>query len=118
MTAPTVVRQATARPLEQVDFHLVGGPERFAKLLAAGRIRRRLGFWVLPRVRGNRDGLAALDALLTLPLDLPALVDGRDVDGPVDPGAAAALDQTRTERIKLAGDTGWSAPWRPSRGLT
>jgi hypothetical protein len=27
-------------------------------------------------VRGNRDGLAALDALLALPLDLPALVDG------------------------------------------
>jgi hypothetical protein len=70
-----IVRQATARPLEQVDFQLVGGPERFAKLLAAGRIRRRFGFWVLSRVRGNRDGLAALDALLGLPLDLPALVD-------------------------------------------
>jgi hypothetical protein len=71
-----VARLATARPLGQVDFHLVGGPERFAKLLAAGRIRRRFGFWVLSRVRGHRDGLAALDALLTLPLDLPALVDG------------------------------------------
>ena len=70
-----VVRQATARSLEQVDFQLVGGPERFAKLLAAGRIRRRLGFWVLSRVRGNRDGLAALDALLALPLDLPALAE-------------------------------------------
>jgi hypothetical protein len=71
-----VARQPTARPLEQVDLHVVGGPERFAKLLAAGRIRRRLGFWVLSRVRGNRGGLAALDALLALPLDLPALVDG------------------------------------------
>jgi hypothetical protein len=30
----------------------------------------------LSRVHGNRDGLAALDALLALPLDLPALVDG------------------------------------------
>ena len=70
-----VVRQATARSLEQVDFQLVGGPERFAKLLAAGRIRRRLGFWVLSRVRGNRDGLRALDALLALPLDLPELVE-------------------------------------------
>jgi hypothetical protein len=71
-----IVRHATARPLGLVDFQLVGGPERFAKLLAAGRIRRRFGFWVLSRVRGNRDGLAALDALLALPLDLPALVDG------------------------------------------
>jgi hypothetical protein len=70
-----VVRQATARSLQQVDFHLVGGPERFAKLLAAGRIRRRLGFWVLSRVRGNRDGLEALDALLALPIELPALVE-------------------------------------------
>ncbi len=71
-----VARHATARPPEQVDFQLVGGTERFAKLLAAGRIRRRLGFWVVSRVRGNRDGLAALDALLGLPLELPALVDG------------------------------------------
>jgi hypothetical protein len=70
-----IARQATARPLQQVDLHVVGGPERFARLLAAGRIRRRLGFGVA-RVRGNRDGVAALDALLALPLDLPALVDG------------------------------------------
>jgi hypothetical protein len=70
-----IARQATARPLQQVDLHVVGGLERFAKLLAAGRIRRRLGFGVA-RVRGNRDGVAALDALLALPLDLPALVAG------------------------------------------
>jgi len=70
-----VVRLPTARALQQVDFQLVGGPERFAKLLAAGRIRRRLGFWVLSRVRGNRDGLQALDALLALPLELPALAE-------------------------------------------
>jgi hypothetical protein len=70
-----VARQASARPLQEVDFHVVGNPERFAKLLAAGKIRRRLGFGVA-RVRGSRDGLAALDALLALPLDLPALVEG------------------------------------------
>jgi hypothetical protein len=68
-----IARLATARPLAQIDFQVVGGPERFAKLLAAGRIRRRFGFGVLSRVRGDRDGLAALDALLALPLDLPAL---------------------------------------------
>jgi hypothetical protein len=70
-----VVRQAAPRPLAQVDLHVIGGPDRFAKLLAAGRIRRRLGFG-LARVRGNRARLATLDALLSLPLDLPALVDG------------------------------------------
>jgi hypothetical protein len=81
--AVKVVRQATARSLEQVDFQLVGGPERFAKLLAAGRIRRRLGFWVLSRVRGNRDGLEALDALLALPLELPALVEAELTTDPL-----------------------------------
>ena len=73
--AAEVVRQPTARPLAQVDLQLAGTPERFAKLLVAGTIRRRLGFGV-SRVRGNRAGLVALDALLALPLDLPALADG------------------------------------------
>jgi hypothetical protein len=73
--ATEIARLATARPRQQVDMHIVGGPERFAKLLAAGRIRRRLGFGVA-RVRGHRDGLAALDALLALPLDLRVLADG------------------------------------------
>jgi hypothetical protein len=70
-----VVAEATARPLEQVGFRVVGRPERLARLLVAGRLRRRLGFGVA-RVRGNRDGLAALEALLALALDLPALVEG------------------------------------------
>ena len=70
-----VVAETTARPLEQVGFRVVGGPDRLARLLVAGRLRRRLGFGVA-RVRGDRDGLAALEALLALPLDLPALVDG------------------------------------------
>jgi hypothetical protein len=74
-TRTEVVAEPTARPLEQVGFRVVGGPDRLARLLVAGRLRRRLGFGVA-RVRGDRDGLAALEALLALPLDLPALVDG------------------------------------------
>ena len=113
----TIIRQATARPLEQVDLHLVGGPERFAKLLAAGRIRRRLGFWVLSRVRGNRDGLAALDALLALPLELPR-------------SSTAACRRTRRSwrncrsgsnahrANKARRRTPAGAPWRPDWGLT
>jgi hypothetical protein len=100
-----VARQATARPLQQVDVHVVGGPARFAKLLAAGRIRRWLGFGVA-RVRGNRDGLAALDALLALPLDLPALVDG---GMSTDPSillslvaAVVAPDWTRGARFSIS----------------
>ena len=100
-----VARQATARPLEQVDLQVVGGPARFAKLLAAGRIRRRLGFGVA-RVRGNRDGLAALDALLALPLDLPALVDGgMSTDPSILLSLVAAIvapDWTRGARFSIS----------------
>jgi hypothetical protein len=76
-----VVGDTTARPLDQVGFRVVGGPDRLARLLVAGRLRRRLGFGVA-RVRGDRDGLAALDALLALPLDLPMLVDGGMLSDP------------------------------------
>jgi hypothetical protein len=76
-----VIAGTTARPLEQVGFRVVGGPDRIARLLIAGRLRRRLGFGVA-RVRGDRDGLAALEALLSLPLDLPALVDGGMLSDP------------------------------------
>jgi hypothetical protein len=80
--ATEVVLKPTARPLEQIDLHVVGGPDRFAKLLVAGRLRRRLGFGVA-HLRGNRDGFAALAAVLALPLDLPALVAGGMLADPV-----------------------------------
>jgi len=108
-----VARQATARPLQQVDFHLVGAPERFAKLLAAGRIRRRLGFGVA-RVRGHRGGLAALDALLALPLDLPALVEcGMSTDPSILLSLVAAIvtpDWTRGERFSISHRDGDAPP--------
>jgi hypothetical protein len=103
--ATEIARQATARPLQQVDLQLVGGPERFAKLLAVGRIRRRLGFGVA-RVRGNRDGLAALDALLAMPLDLVSLVaGGMSTDPSILLSLVAAIvspDWTRGARFSIS----------------
>ena len=68
---------ASARPLSQVDFQLVGGPARIARLLAAGPVRRRLGGLApggpVARVRGDRRRLAALDALLGARLTLAQL---------------------------------------------
>jgi len=99
------VRRPTARPLDQVDLHVVGAPERFAKLLVAGKIRRRLGFGV-SRVRGNRDGLVALDALLGLPLDPPALVAaGMLADPPAVLSLVAAMvvpEWTQRERFAIS----------------
>ncbi|MGH2916934.1 MAG: hypothetical protein ACRDMX_18305, partial [Solirubrobacteraceae bacterium] len=60
------------RPRDEVDLQLIGAPGRIARLLIAGRWRRRSGLGVA-RVRGRRAGLAALAALLALPLDLGEL---------------------------------------------
>jgi hypothetical protein len=76
-----------------------------ARLLTAGRLRRRFGFRVA-RVRGRRDGLAALDALLALPLDIVAL---RSAGMRVEPetllwlvAAMVGPEWTRGERFSLA----------------
>jgi hypothetical protein len=67
----------TARPASEVDFQLVGDLAATARLLRAGRIRRRLP-WLSPRgrlarVRGDRRRLVALDRLIGAPLTLGAL---------------------------------------------
>jgi hypothetical protein len=72
--APSVERQGSARTREEVDFSVRGEPARIARLLTAHGIWRRVAPRVA-RVRGRRDGLAALEALLSLPLDLVALGD-------------------------------------------
>jgi hypothetical protein len=64
--------QGAARTREEVDFRVKGSPARIARLLVAHGLWRRLGPRVA-RVRGRRDGLAALQALLALPLDLGRL---------------------------------------------
>jgi hypothetical protein len=64
-----------ARAPERVDLQIVGDPARLARLLGSGPLRRLLRLGVA-RVRGRRDGLAALRALLALPLDLGRLPAG------------------------------------------
>ncbi|HET9093458.1 MAG TPA: hypothetical protein VFN36_00105 [Solirubrobacteraceae bacterium] len=68
----SVERSGAARGREQVGFQIVGDPGRLARLLGAGPLRRALRIG-LARVRGRREGLAALRALLALPLDLDGL---------------------------------------------
>jgi hypothetical protein len=55
------------RPAGDVDFSVEADPAALAALMTAGRLRRRLGFG-LPKVRGDRHRLGALDALLSVPL--------------------------------------------------
>lgn len=71
---PSIERQGAARTRDEVDFHVRGEPARIARLLTAHGIWRRVGLRVA-RVRGRRDGLVALAALLSLPLDPVALRD-------------------------------------------
>jgi hypothetical protein len=65
------------RPPDEVDFQLVGDLASIARLLAAGRVRRRLGRLPvggrLARVRGDRGRLGALERLLDAPLTLGQL---------------------------------------------
>jgi hypothetical protein len=71
---PVIERQGAARTREEVDFRVRGEPARIARLLTAHGIWRRLGPRVA-RVRGRRGGLVALQALVSMPLDLVALRD-------------------------------------------
>jgi hypothetical protein len=61
-----VGHDATPRPPSEVDFQLVGDLASIARLLRAGRVRRRLRIppGRLARVRGERQRLAALDRLI------------------------------------------------------
>ena len=70
---PPEIRFADAqRPASVTDFRAVGDAARLARLLVAGRIRARLGIGVA-RVRGRRDALSALRALVQAPLALSEL---------------------------------------------
>jgi hypothetical protein len=70
--APVIELSGAGRTREQVGFRVLGGPARLMRLLLAGRLRRLLRVGVA-RVRGDRRGVLALRALLTLPLDLGQL---------------------------------------------
>jgi hypothetical protein len=83
----TIAVQSTPRPRDSVDFQVYGEPARIARLLTAGRWRRRFSRRVA-RVRGRREGVAALSALLGTPLDLKAL---HDAGVRLDPATAFSL---------------------------
>ncbi len=70
-----VEHDATARPASEIDFRLVGDLASLARLLTAGRIRRRLRVPPrrMARVRGDRSRLAALDRLIDARLTVPEL---------------------------------------------
>jgi hypothetical protein len=70
-----VERDATARPRSEVDFQLVGDLASVARLLRAGRLRRRLRIppGRIARVRGDRRRLTAIDRLIDARLTLGGL---------------------------------------------
>src|SRR5437764_231568 len=59
------------RPLAAVDFQLLGDLADVARLLAAGRLRRRLPSRRRARIRGDRRRLVAVDHLVRAQLALP-----------------------------------------------
>ncbi len=69
--ATVIAFRPTPRSRDQVGFRVTGDFARLARLLVAGRFRRRLR-WRLARVRGERS-LAALRGLLEAPLTLRQL---------------------------------------------
>jgi hypothetical protein len=102
---PIIEVQAAPRPRQEVDFQVIGEPARIARLLTAGRVRRffRRG---TARVRGRREGVAALSSLLGAPLDLAALHRaGLRPDPLIAFGLLAAMIDpawTATERFTVA----------------
>ncbi|MGZ4243651.1 MAG: hypothetical protein ACXVSE_05095 [Solirubrobacteraceae bacterium] len=101
---PSIEVQSAARPRQEVDFQVLGDPKRIARLLTAGWFGRRFGR--AARVRGRREGVAALSALLGAPLDLGALHGAGVRPDPLIAFAllAAMIDPawTATERFTLA----------------
>jgi hypothetical protein len=116
--APTIEVQTAARPRQEVDFQVVGEPARIARLLTAGRFRRRFGLRTA-RVRGRREGVSALSSLLGVPLDLRALHHaGVRPDPLITFGLLAAMIDpawTATERFTVAHASPGSHPPGSSR---
>ncbi|MEO8969871.1 MAG: hypothetical protein ABI355_19600, partial [Solirubrobacteraceae bacterium] len=69
------VRIVTGEPagsLGDVDFQVIGDHAELARMIVAGRLRRRFGRGVA-RIRGRRSRVAALEALIGTDLDLVEL---------------------------------------------
>ncbi len=134
--AATIRVRRAPRPVDQVDFQAVGEPVRIARLLVAGWLRRRFRLGVA-RVRGRREQLAALSALLHAPLNLTALHrEGARLDSAttfalvaamIDPAWTAGQQFTLAHEESHAGTTYVSvsggrriqvAPTAPTRPIT
>jgi len=87
-----------ARERGEADFQVVGSPARIARLLTARALRRRLGRGVA-RVRGDRDALSALRALVDNRLYLS---EWHAADVRVDAGTALSV-------VSLMIDPAWTA---------
>jgi hypothetical protein len=102
--APIIEVKPAPRPRQEVDFQVVGDPRKIARLLTAGWLGRRFGR--AARVRGRRQGVVALSALLGAPLDLGALHRAGVSPDPLIAFSlvAAMIDPawTATERFTLA----------------
>jgi hypothetical protein len=85
--APVIAFTTSARTAEEVQVRIDGDPAGLARLLAAGRLRARLGRG-MPRVTGDRAAIAALRALVSTPLSLDDLIDA---GVSLDPGLALRL---------------------------
>ncbi len=101
--APRITVQSAPRPLSEVDFRVSGEPEQIARLLVAGRLRRRLDRRVA-RVKGRRDALGALTALLGTPFDIEAFIAaGMKLEGgDALRFAACAIDPELTKDVQFS----------------
>ena len=94
---------ATARPPAEIDFQLVGDLASVARLLRAGRVRRRLRVPPrrMARIRGDRRRLAALDRLIEARLTAGEL---RGAGVKLDPLLALTLAALAVEPEWTAGE--------------
>ncbi len=94
---------ATARPPAEIDFQLVGDLASVARLLRAGRVRRRLRVPPrrMARIRGDRRRLAALDRLIEARLTAGEL---RGAGVKLDPLLALTLAALTVEPEWTAGE--------------
>jgi hypothetical protein len=114
-TAAQVEMGATARPLREVDFQLEGDLAAIARLLAAGRVRRRLGRLLprprLARVHGDRRRLVALDRLIRARLTVQEL---RHAGVRIDPELGLAVAALMIDPAWTAGERFTIAHRQPS----
>lgn len=87
-----------SRSLSEVDFQVTGDLASIARLVAAGRVRRRFGRG-LARVRGERARFSALERLVSTPLTLREL---HAAGVRLDPALALTI-------VSLVIDPAWTA---------